>query len=135
MSITKEKGNVRKQLREVFFTSSDKRVVTDNDLDFWENLLHAELRKIVEAGEGLIIAPDTRIPTSASCFDLPGDMNYVIGVIDKQGHPYCPNCGVRENTSFTPTQLIHMFPEQSQSLLKFFHDHEGIVNLRQSLDG
>ncbi len=106
-----------------------------DDLSFWENFLHPSLRELVEENSATIIYSHTQISTSASCkWPADGTMKYVISVVDKEGHPYCLECGQRDDSTYSPTQLIEMFPEQAHFLTSFFHDHSGIVDLRQLLD-
>lgn len=113
------------------------RIMPDNDEDlkFWEDFLDPSLKELVEKQSATIIYTHTQISTTASCKgSVDGTMNYVIGVVDKEGHPYCLECGERDDRTYSPAQLIEMFPDQAHFLIPFFHDHSGIVNLRQSLD-
>lgn len=127
---------VRKQLIEILGIAPEDRQ-THN---FWVNFIHPTLLGLIEQHKAIIVDTRETIRTTASCMGTPdgtpdGTMEYVIGVVDKQGHPYCLQCGEQDKSIYSPAQLIAMFPDQAHFLIPFFNDHEGIVSLRQSLDG
>lgn len=124
-------NKVREQLVENLNIKPDD----ENTLEFWEKFIHSSLQVLVEQSTAIIIDTHQIIRTAASCMGTPdGTMQYVIGVFDKNGHPYCLQCGEQDKSIYSPKQLISMFPEQSLSLLRFFNDHEGVVGLRLSYD-
>ncbi len=120
-----------KQLRTALDIPLDDR----NIMKIWENFVDPKLIELVESGTAIIINSNTKIRTSAPCMGpKDGTMEYVISIIDKTGHPYCLNCGEKDESVWSPTLLIQMFPDQAYSLIEFFHDSRGIAELREKFD-